>query len=341
MKKKNKNKNPSYSLQQSDIWKSRGFKRIFYNNLRRIFLIGQRLGVHIIPNHYYYPVPDTRFLTKNVFTHQTEHVGIDFNEKNQLELLEIFEANYKDEYEKFPRNKTEIAFQYYTTNGNFRSVDGEVLYCMIRWFNPKRIIEIGSGYSTYCSAQAILKNQEENEQYKCELISIEPYPNKTLQKGFPGLSKLISKKLQKVPIEIFNTLNENDILFIDSSHIVNIGNDVQYEFLEILPRLNKGVFVHIHDVFMPAEYPPEWSLNLFRFYNEQYLLQSFLTFNEKFKVIWGSKFMHLKHPERLRKAFESLKKDKIDLDKAGYGSHPIFNRWPIGWPTSFWIKRIK
>ncbi|MFX1385146.1 MAG: class I SAM-dependent methyltransferase [Promethearchaeota archaeon] len=341
MKKKNKSKNPLYSLQQSDIWKSRGIKRIFYNNLKRFFLIGQRLGIHIVPNHYYYPVPDTRYLTKNIFTHQTEHIGIDFKEKEQLQLLKIFETNFKDEYEKFPRNKTKIAFQYYTTNGNFRSVDGEVLYSIIRWFKPAKIIEIGSGYSTYCSAQGILRNQKENENYKCELISIEPYPNITLQKGFPGLSKLIPKKLQELPIKIFKTLNENDILFIDSSHILNMGNDVQYEFLEILPRLNEGVFVHIHDIFLPAEYPPEWTLNLFRFYNEQYLLQSFLTFNENFEVIWGSKFMHLKYPERLMKAFESLKKDKNYLDQAGFGSHPISSRWPIDWPTSFWIKRIK
>jgi len=339
MKKKNRSKNPLYSLQQSDIWKSKGIKKIFYSNLRRIFLIAQRLGVHIIPNHYYYPVPDTRFLTKKVFSYQTEHIGIDLNEEAQLELLSIFQSKYKEEYDRFPRYPTNIPYQYYTTNGNFKSVDGEILYCIIRHFKPQKIIEIGSGYSTFCSAEAILKNQEENKNYKCELISIEPYPNRTLQDGFPGLSELIPKKLQEVPLNIFKTLTENDILFIDSSHIVNIGNDVQYEFLEILPRLNKGVFVHIHDIFLPAEYPSEWALNLFRFYNEQYLLQSFLTFNDNFKVFWAGKFMHLKHQDKLEKAFDSLKKDKLYLNNLKLS--PYKDRWPIEWPASFWINKIK
>lgn len=341
MKKGKYSKNPLYSLQQSDVWKTRGIKRLFYNNLKWIFFIGQKFGIHIIPNHYYYPVPDTRFLTINMFNHQTEHIGINFNEKEQLELLEIFESKYQIEYDNFPRVKTENPFQYYTTNGNFKSVDGEILYCIIRYFKPKRIIEIGSGYSTFCSAQAILKNKEEDGNYKCELISIEPYPNKILQKGFPGLSKLIPTKLQEISIEIFSTLNENDILFIDSSHIVNIGNDVQYEFLEILPRLKKGVFIHIHDIFLPAEYPPEWLLNLFRFYNEQYLLQSFLTFNEKFKVIWAGRFMHLKHLDRLEKAFESFKKDRMVLNDKKFKLYKKSNRWPIDWPSSFWIKRVE
>ena len=108
-----------------------------------------------------------------------------------------------------------------------------------------------------------------------------------------------------------------------------------------MPRLNKGVFVHIHDIFLPVEYPPEWVLNLFRFYNEQYLLQTFLTLNDKFKVIWASKFMHLKHSDRLEKVFESFRKDKMEFDKTGFDSYGRSNRWPIEWPTSFWIKRIK
>ncbi len=209
---------------------------------------------------------------------------------------------------------------------------------MIRHFKPKRIIEIGSGNSTYCSALAIRKNKENDRNYDCEFIAIEPYPNETLKKGFPELTKLIPKKLQDVPLETFMNLKENDILFIDSSHVLYIGNDVKYEFLEILPRINKGVIIHIHDIFLPKEYPPVWIFNLFRFYNEQYLLQAFLTLNNNFKVIWAGKYMHLKHEEKLKKIFNSFSKDITDFRSK---SLKKVKEWPIEWPSSFWIKRIK
>ena len=341
MKMKSKNISPMYNLQDSKFWDLRRFRRIFYKNFKRIFLISQKLGFHIIPNHFYYPVPDTRSLTNNIFTRQSKLIGLEMNEKEQLNLLSIFESNFKNEFNKFPRTKTKIPYHYYTTNGNFRSVDGEILYCMIRYFKPKKIIEIGSGFSTFSSAQAILKNQEVYDNYNCELIAIEPYPNKILKKGFPGLSHLIPNYLQNVPIELFTKLRENDILFIDSSHILNIANDVFYEFIEILPRLDKGVIVHIHDIFLPLEYPSEWVLNLLRFFNEQYLLQSFLAFNDSFKVLWAAKYMQLEYSDKLENIFYSFKKDKAEMNKIQFNSSEKYKKWPITWPTSFWIKRIK
>lgn len=143
-------------------------------------------------------------------------------------------------------------------NDYFESVDGEILYCMIRHFKPRKIFEIGSGWSTRLSAQAIGKNEQEDENYDCELVAIEPNPDKTLKKGFPGLSELITQEVQDVPITKFNQLKENHILFIDSNHVLKIGSDVHYEYLEILPRLNRGVLIHVHDIFLPSEYPKSW-----------------------------------------------------------------------------------
>jgi hypothetical protein len=114
-------------------------------------------------------------------------------------------------------------------------------------------------------------------------------------------------------------LGENDILFIDSTHVLRIGSDVQYEFLEVLPRLRPGVYVHIHDIFMPAEYPEAWVRREHRFWTEQYLLQAFLCYNGAFEVIWAGSYMHLKHPDELAAAFASY----------GPGRHP----------GSFWIRR--
>ena len=284
----------------------------------RLFSLWESLGFHITPNHFYQPIPDTITLKDELWLRQSELVGVDMNEQKQIQLLNQF-MRFKEEYDAFPKNKASKPYQYYINNPNFGAVDAEILYCIIRHFKPKKIIEIGSGYSTYLSAQAILKNEEENGN-KTELIAIEPYPDEVLKSGFSGLSKLILTKIEEIDLSEFSELKENDILFIDSSHVLKIGNDVQYEYLEILPRLNKGVIIHIHDIFLPMEYPKKWVLEMHRFWNEQYLLQSFLAFNSAFEVLWAGSYMHLGHPEKLEKAFSS------------------YNRKMVG-PGSLWIRK--
>ncbi|MDQ3256751.1 MAG: class I SAM-dependent methyltransferase [Acidobacteriota bacterium] len=288
------------------------------NLVRKSFPFWQRLGIHIVPNHYYQPIPDTRTLDNSLWQARSELVGIDINEAGQLALLSDFVAAYKSDYENLPGERTPIPHQYYVNNGAFERVDGEILYCMIRHFKPKKIFEIGSGNSTYLSAQTVLKNRADG--YECELTAFEPYPNEVLRAGFPGLAELAVVKAQNIPPSRFNELGENDILFIDSSHVLKIGSDVQYEYLEILPRLRQGVMVHIHDIFLPAEYPKEWVVGSRMFWNEQYLLQAFLTFNDSFEVLWAGSYLHLKHPDKLRTAFDT------------YAGGP---------PGSFWIRKTR
>jgi len=290
---------------------------------KRLFHIWEKKGYHVTPVHFYEPIPDARTLSNDIWLKQSQLVGIDVNEQRQINLLGEFSSKFKDEYDRFPSHKTPVPYQYYIKNGQFESVDGEILYCMIRHFKPRRILEIGSGYSTCLSAQAILKNKEENNNYQCELVAIEPHPNEILKAGFAGLSRLLPEKVQDVPLAEFERLTENDILFIDSSHVLKIGSDVQYEYLEILPRLNKGVIVHVHDIFLPAEYSKEWVLKYHRFWTEQYLLQAFLIFNDHFEVLWAGNYMHLKHPDKLQRAFGSYKRDEEKGRK------------------SFWIRKTK
>ena len=127
--------------------------------------------------------------------------------------------------------------------------------------------------------------------------------------------------MEEVPLHEFGALRENDILFIDSSHVLKTGSDVQFLFLEILPRINKGVIVHLHDIFLAVEYPQDWVINKKYFWTEQYLLQAFLSFNESFEVIWAGHYMHLDYSAQLKNAFSS------------YDS--------IHGPGSFWIRKIK
>ena len=196
-------------------------RRIVHMVVIRLFSLWEHMGFHITQNVFWHPIPDTITLKDELWLRQSELVGIDINQQSQIQLLNQFSSRFKAEYDSFPKNKAEKPYQYYINNDRFKSVDGEILYCMIRHFKPKRIIEIGSGNSTYLSAHALLKNEEENGD-KGELIAIEPNPNEVLRFGFPGLSKLISTKVEEIDLSLFKELKENDILFIDSSHILKI-----------------------------------------------------------------------------------------------------------------------
>lgn len=294
---------------------------LFNQAIKRSFPFWQALGLHVIPNHFYEPVPDTRRLKPELWDPMRETPGIDWRAEDQIRLLEEFASKYKSEYDAFPRTRTAVPHQFHLSNPSFTGVDGEILYCMIRHFRPRRIYEIGSGNSTYLAAQAVLKNQEECGQ-ACELVAHEPYPTDVLRAGFPGLTRLEARPIQELPLEHFQALEPNDILFIDSSHVLKIGSDVQYEFLEIVPRLKPGVIVHFHDIFLPAEYPREWVLKHKIFWNEQYLLQAFMAFNDAFEILWGGSFMHLRHPEVLERHIGSY----------------VGRRF---WPGSFWVRKVR
>jgi len=290
--------------------------------IRLTFNFWQWLGIHVTRCHFYEPIPDIRELNENIWQKSSQLVGIRFDLKEQLNLLSQFKTLFKKEYDKFPAHETDVPHQYFTHNRAIEAVDGEILYCMIRYFKPRRIVEVGSGYSTYLTAQAILHNTNYDDHDPCELTAIEPYPNKILKKGFNGLTRLLSKPVQEVTLHEFTKLRENDMLLIDSSHVLKIGSDVQHEYLEILPRLNKGVIISIHDIFLPWEYRKDWVLRHHRFWNEQYLLQAFLMFNDSFEILWMGSYMHLEQTEELQAAFDSYNPQK-------------------DWPGFFWIRKIK
>ena len=132
------------------------------------------------------------------------------------------------------------------------------------------------------------------------------------------VSEVVTEPLQAIPLTRFEELGDGDVLFIDSTHVLAIGSDVQYEFLEILPRLRRGVTVHVHDIFLPFEYRRDWVMDEFRFWTEQYLLQAFLTFNSEFEVLMGNGYLGHYHMEDLKATF------------------PISPWWG---GVSFWIRR--
>ena len=264
----------------------------------------QNVGIHVVPNHFYEPIPDTRSIPEK-FWKPSEMVGIDLQPDFQVQLLNRF-RRFKEEYDGMAREV------FTANNRTFGRVDGEILYCMVREFKPKRIIEIGSGYSTVIAARAIAKNQSGS------ITAIEPYPPEILR-SLPEFVTVRSCPVQEVSLCEFLELGENGILFIDSSHVLKEGSDVQYEYLEILPRVRPGVLVHIHDIFLPWPYPRRWLTDELRFWNEQSMLQAFLTWNSRAEVVWGSQFMYRTQPDLVRESFESLA------------------IWEEG-PSSFWLR---
>jgi len=269
----------------------------------RAYPLCERLGFHVTLNHFYSPIPDTRSLGAEFWNHPPAPVGFDLRVDESVQLLDVF-RRYQPEYDALPLEKTADPMQYFVNNGEFESVDAEVLYCMIRHFKPRRFFEVGSGNSTLLEAQAVRKNREADGA-DCELVAFEPYPSAFLEAGVPGVTQVVQSRIQDVPLARFDALEDGDVLFIDSSHVMKTGSDVWTEYLQILPRLKPGVIVHVHDIFLPLDYPREWVMQSFRAWNEQYVLQAFLTFNDRFEVLWPAHAIHLQYPERLESAFRS------------------------------------
>ena len=257
----------------------------------------ERSGVHVTPVHFYQPIPDTSQLSDEIWSRTSELVGIDMNDDEQLYLVRDVFPQFRNEYEALPNAPTEDPTSFYLGNGLFSGTDALTLYCMLRHLRPRRVVEVGSGYSTRLAAQAALVNGS------TELVSIDPYPDEVLQEGFAGLTSLITAPVEEVPLDLFTTLGGGDVLFIDSSHVVRIGGDVAFLFLEVLPRLQPGVVVQVHDVFLPQQYPREWVVDGLRFWNEQYLLQTFLAFNSAFHVLIANSYLEARYPEVLRSTF--------------------------------------
>ena len=227
---------------------------------------------------------------------------------------------------------------YHYNNGYFEAVDAEVTYCIMRHYKPERVVEIGTGYSTRVIAAALKKNLEE-EELESRLISVDPNPERFSQNGWKELVVQIPVAIQDLELEFFDTLGSGDVLFIDSSHVVAVGSDVVREYLQILPRLRPGVLVHIHDIFLPSDYPRNAVLENLWFWSEQYLLQAFLSFNSAFEVVWASSAMQIHCPWVLEECFPNWRHSYQQMPESKRRFVPTLDQDRV-WPSSFWMKRV-
>jgi predicted O-methyltransferase YrrM len=267
-----------------------GTKDFLFRTFRRL----DRAGLHALPKHYYSPVPDCSWLEDNrqLWMGRSSLTGIAWDLPAQLAWL-------KDVCEPYYSEVTLEAYRSLSGNSSgpgFGEIEGQVLHCFIRRFAPERVIEVGSGVSTLCMLEATRLNQRDGKAAS-RITCVEPFPSDRLRSRKEV--ELIPQLCQQVPLSLFDQLSSGDLLFIDSSHAVKIGSDVLRIYLEIIPRLAAGVFIHIHDIYLPYAYPrtvftrPWW-------WQETAMLIALLVNNAKLRVLACESALHYDYPQELQ-----------------------------------------
>lgn len=252
--------------------------------------------------HFYSPIVDIESLRQDaerVWPNQPVIFGIDFNDAEHLRWLGDVLPRHLSRYD-YPDEPVAGSEEYafHTRNPAFSWLDARMLFAILQESCPSRMMEIGSGYSSLLAADV-------NRRFldgQLDLTCIEPYPRDFLRKGVPGITRLIERRVQDVPLETFRGLESGDILFIDSSHVAKTGSDVNFIYFEILPRLREGVLIHIHDIFLPEDYPKDWIFKIGLNWNEQYIVRALLMYSHGFEVLFSSSYALARHPTLLGKA---------------------------------------
>jgi hypothetical protein len=267
---------------------------LFPNTLKSL----DRIGIFPLHIHYYEPlIVPQRTIDKGKLTLKRT-LQINFQIEKQISLIKSF--NFKNELLGLEDKAIKNLPKYYYNNGSFESGDSEFYYSLIRHLKPKTIIEVGSGNSTLVAVNALEVNSREGKD-NASLICIEPYGKQWLEKV--ENIQVVREKVEHVTVDFFKQLKENDILFIDSSHMIRPQGDVVFEILNVIPNLNPGVYIHVHDIFTPYDYCYEWLVNQRRFWNEQYLLEAYLIENKNVEVIASLNYLSHDYTELLASVF--------------------------------------
>jgi len=290
--------------------------------------------ISVLPNHYYSPVPDINALSANrgTWAHESSLPGIRWElEEQSRKLTEVCQP-FVSEY---LGNRLYLEGVATDWGPGFGYIEAQALHAFVRYFKPRKIIEVGAGVTTHCILAALQMNAEKDSR-PGTICSIEPYPSNALLRA---PVKLITAPVQAVDISVFLELGKGDLLFIDSSHTVKTGSDVNFLILEVLPRLNPGVLVHFHDIYLPYDYSPEILCSLFD-WQETSLLHALLVGNQRIEVLFCLSYLHYKNQELLRHVFPEYRpiqlpdglasdraKGKLDLgEQRGHFPASIFLR---------------
>lgn len=290
-----------------------------------IHLAALHLNLIVLPSHYYSSAPNILELKKgkHIWAKRSELPGLEINIELQKENLKDICLPYKDEYSSHDWRLESAEF-----GQGFGIIEPHAYYSMIRHFKPQKIIEVGSGMSTYCALAALKCNDAGS------ITCIEPYPSNYLKHN--GEIVLLAQRVQELDPSFFKCLKENDILFIDGSHVVKVGSDVNYIILEVLPRLNKGVIVHFHDIFLPFDYQRDVTKNFFH-WCETSLLRAFLIGNSHAEILFSMSQLHYDCQKVMKECFPEYDPEP---DVNGINDLKPFGSSKKHFPSSIYIKII-
>jgi len=274
--------------------------------------------------HYYSPVPDIVDLrARRVWDRRSPMAGIDMREPQQLVLLGELGRDFGGEC-RWPHEPSRDEGEFFTDNSSFSYGCAAATHALIRKLKPRRVIEVGSGFSSRVIAAALRMNEKDSRE-RAEYTVVDPFPGSALER-LAGVDRVLRQRVELLEADAFRTLGENDILFVDSGHTVRAGGDVNFLVLDVLPVLAPGVVVHFHDIPLPYEYAAVYFTNpRFRmFWTEAYLLQAFLCHNGAYEVLLAMNFLMRDHTAAFQSAWSHY--------------DPRIHRFPS---HSFWIRRAR
>jgi len=287
--------------------------------LHSVFVLGQKFKLNILPNHFYTQIPNIQELKNETYwRYPMSMAGVNGTDlQNQLSFLSSICT--KEPITKLASaNIHADAIKINGESGGYGTIECEVLYCFIRNVQPKRIVQVGCGVSTATILMAAFDSG-----YNPEIICIDPYPTNYLQRiAQEGKIKLLKEKAQVTDIAVFTSLGSNDLLFIDSTHTVKPGSEVNRIILEILPRMNTGVWVHFHDIFFPFDYRRDILSRDMFFWSETSLLHAFLINNPKYEIKVSLSMLHYHKPESVKEYFPHYEPEGNEYGMStGVGKH--------------------
>lgn len=307
--------------------------RLLLRQMRRLanpdalYPLFRQSDYYLLKNHYFRPFTDPDSLPPGYWSRQSELPGIAVDAESCFRRAETELAPYLEEFRgTFPVERPENAApdQFWLVNGTYMAVDAPVYYALIRHRRPKRVVEVGAGQSTLVAAEACRRNNRAGPGTS-KLTCIEPHPTSIVGAGLDHVAEVVVSKVEDVDPAVFQSLGADDILFIDSTHALKEGGDVQFLYAEILPRLNAGVLVHVHDISLPKPYPRVY-FEAGWFWNEQYVLQAFLTHNQRAEILWPGNYLMCHNPARMLALFP-----EIDAMR---------RHFPSSEPSAFWFRTI-
>jgi hypothetical protein len=294
----------------------RGLKDIAKRALFGFHRAALHAGVIILPNHYYVGIPDVNVLrrTTDTWARRSTLLGIDSDLDGQVVRIRNVCTPFEPEYRGNHFYKDAVS---HGSGPGFGYIEAQALHAVVRHFKPRQVIEVGSGVSTRCMLAATATNEREGAP-RCDIICIEPHPRPWLERGE---LRLIRSEVQRLGFELFEALEPGSLLFIDSSHTVKVGGDVNYLILEVLPRLRAGVLVHFHDIYLPYDYARN-ALRGIEHPQETALLHAFLIGNRNVEILFSLSQLHYDRRDCLLEVFPEYRPqpDWNGLHEGGYGS---------------------